>query len=209
MGPPKITLNFAISKFVSCRGRIPRQFCLRAFVAANFAGNIFCRQFRRQIFRRRQFFAGAVFRRRRFSPEAFFAALTLLLRSKTPTRHCCLLFRKQAKQPQATSVYSIVTGEKIPLLFVYHDYHNRNCMLTTHSNFRILQLKFFAGVLLCRLVAVRHWVRRSATISTRRRIRRRKLAAGRNSTTAVRRRSRQSRSYPTDTSRHCTTSTRI
>ena len=55
----------------------------------------------------------------------------------------------------------------------------------------------------------RHWVRRSRTTSTRRRTWRRKLDAGRNSTTAVRRRSRQSRAYPTYTSRHYTTSTLI
>ena len=85
--PSKITLNFAISKFVSHRHKIPWQFCLRAFVAANFAGHIFRREFRWQffspapIFRRRQFFAGAVFRRHRFSPHCPF-----MLPSKTPTR---------------------------------------------------------------------------------------------------------------------------
>ena len=66
--PRKITLNFAVSKFVSHRNRIPRQFCLRAFIAANFAGNIFRREFCRQ-----NFSPAPIFRWCRFSPAPFFA----------------------------------------------------------------------------------------------------------------------------------------
>ena len=58
-------------------------------------------------------------------------------------------------QPQATFMRPVVTGEQIAFLVLYHEYHNRNCMSITHSNFQILQLKFFAGVSLCRLVAIK------------------------------------------------------
>ena len=66
--PRQITLNFAISKFVSHRNRIPRQLCLRAFIAASFASNSFRREFRRQ-----NFSPAPIFRRRLFSPAPFFA----------------------------------------------------------------------------------------------------------------------------------------
>ena len=111
--PTKITLNFAISKFVSRRHKIPWQFCLRAFVAANFASHIFRREFRRQFF-----FAGAdfspapIFRRRRFSPAPFFAALSLHAALKHTNSALLPPFQKQSKQPQPTCTCPIVTGEK-------------------------------------------------------------------------------------------------
>ena len=181
-GPSKITLNFAISKFVSHSIRIPRQFWLHAFIAANFTGVIFfaanspakCCRNPRGIFPNkvpgefcggffggffRAFFFGKnrrkkstkkstakfksefesfaakihtarirpwqnvspapIFRRRRFSPAPFFRQQQFSLRwpftlsSKTPTQPCCFLFSKwQAKQPQATRMHPVVTGEK-------------------------------------------------------------------------------------------------
>ena len=112
MGPPKITLKFAISKFVSHRNRIPRQFCLHAFFTENFAGNIFRHEFRRQIFFAGTNFSPApFFRQRRFSPAAFFAALTLHAALKNNNSVLLLLFKRQAKQPQATSMRPVVTGE--------------------------------------------------------------------------------------------------
>ena len=63
--PRKTTMNFAIAKFVSRRNRIPRQFCLRAFVAANFAGNGFSPRISPAILQisPAPFFAGNSFRR--------------------------------------------------------------------------------------------------------------------------------------------------
>ena len=112
MGPSKITLNFAISKFVSHRNRIPRQFCLHAFFTANFAGDIFRHEFRRQNFSPAPFF-----RRRRFSPAPFFAGS--ILRRAHPSRWAqkhqlgvsASFSKRQAKQPQATSMHPLVTGE--------------------------------------------------------------------------------------------------
>ena len=114
MGPSKITLNFAISKFVSHRNRIPRQFCLRAFVAANFAGNIFRREFRRQ-----NFSPAPIFRRRRFSPAPFFAGSSFRRADPSccPQKHQLGLaasFFQKGKQSshQATCMRPVVTGEK-------------------------------------------------------------------------------------------------
>ena len=113
MGPPKITLNFATSKFVSHRHNIPRQFCLRAFFVANFAGNIFRREFRR-----RHFSPAPIFRRRLFSPAPFFAG-SIFRRThlsccppKPPLPVAASFSKRQAKQPQATSMCPVVTGEK-------------------------------------------------------------------------------------------------
>ena len=130
--------------------RFSLQISPATFFATNFAG---------KMFRRHQFFAGTnfspapFFRRRQFSPAAFFAALTLHAGLKTPTRRFCLLFKKASKAAPSYLYAPSRYWWKFPFLFVYHDHHNRNCMSTTHSNFRILQLKFFAGVSLCRLVA--------------------------------------------------------
>ena len=143
-------------KFVSHRSRIPRQFCLRALIAANFASSIIlAANFAGKISRRPQFFAGAVFRRRRFSPAAVFAALTLHAALKNTNSALLLpVFKKASKA--ATSYFHAPCRcwRKIAFLSPYHGYHNRNCMSTTHSNFQILQFGFFAGISLCRLVAI-------------------------------------------------------
>ena len=118
------------------------------FFAANFAG---------KSFRQRQFFASAVFRRRRFSPAAFSCCAHPSAALQNTNSALLPPFQKASK---ATPSYFCVLCRywwKVLFLFVYHDYRNRNCMLTTHSNFRILQLKFFAGVSLCRLVAITLW----------------------------------------------------
>ena len=110
--PRKITLNLAISKFVSHRNRIPRQFCLHAFFTANFAGDIFRHEFRRQ-----NFSPAPIFRRHRFSPAPFFAGS--IFRRAHPSfwaqKHqlgvSASFSKRQAKQPQATSMHPLVTGE--------------------------------------------------------------------------------------------------
>ena len=132
---------------------IPHQFCLRAFVFANFAGNIFAANFVGTLFRRRQFFRQSL-----FSPSPFFCRQQFsphwpfMLPSKTPTRPCCLLFPEAKQSWPKLLVGALSLLVKIEILFLLRDYHNRNCMSTTHSNFQILQLKCFAGVSLCRLV---------------------------------------------------------
>ena len=110
-------------------------------------------------FRPATFFAAPIFRKCRFSPVPFFASS--IFRRAHPSAalqntNSALLppFQKASK---ATPSYFCVLCRcwcKIPFSFVYHDYHNCDCVLTTHSNFRILQPKSFAGVSLCRLVSI-------------------------------------------------------
>ena len=116
MGPSKITLNFAISKFVSHRNRIPRQFCLHAFFTANFAGDIFRHEFRRQ-----NFSPAPSFRRRRFSPAPFFrrqhfsSHSPFMLGSKPPTRRFCLLFKKGKQSSPKLPLCTLSLLVKIPI----------------------------------------------------------------------------------------------
>ena len=80
--PRKITLNFAISKFVSHRNRIPRCPLPVNFFAAGFAAN---------------FFAGAHFRWLFFPRQQSAPHRPFMLPSKTRTRPCCPLFKEASK----------------------------------------------------------------------------------------------------------------
>ena len=80
---------------------------------------LFAANFASKMFRRRQFFAGAVFRRHRFSPAAVFAALTLHAALKNINSALLPpLKKRQAKQPQATCMCPVVTGEKSHFYFL-------------------------------------------------------------------------------------------
>ena len=118
MGPSKITLNFAISKFVS-----PAEIEFHG----NLTACVLHCKFRRRHFSPRispaKFFAGInfspapIFRQRRFSPVPFFAGS--IFRCTHPScwaqKHqvgvSASFSKRQAKQPQATSMHPLVTGE--------------------------------------------------------------------------------------------------
>ena len=121
--------------------RFSLQISPATFFATNFAGKSFCRHqfFAGAVFRRRHFFAGSIFRRTHPSCWA----------QKHQLGVSASFSKRQAKQPQATSMHPLVTGEN----FYFYSFI---MTITIHSNFRILQPKFFAGVSLCRLVAIMH-----------------------------------------------------
>ena len=122
---------------------------------ANFAGDIFRHEFRWQ-----NVSPGTNFSPAPFSPAPFFAGS--IFRRTHPScwvqKHqfgiSASFSKRQAKQPQATFMHPLVTGENSHF---YSFIMTITTMSTTHSNFRIMQLKFFAGVSFCWLVAITFW----------------------------------------------------